>query len=216
MKISYETLLSHRGFTLIEMLLVIGIIAVLIGAGIGGYTGAIRAAQRAQGNELVHDVQVALVQLLQKKGAWTPSILAEGASGNGQMKEGVMAELVKNNVLSGTIEEKVNEDGTKTVRMTGLDKFGILSPWAAAVVKQRINSSSLGEQTKIPSGGQLSDHRLRFSVDDDYDGICKVSVSQRGGESAEVRASACVWCCGYDGKFGTKDDIYSWAKAQEK
>ena len=66
----------------------------------------------------------------------------------------------------------------------------------------------------VPGGGTIRDHVLRFSVDDDEDGLVKVSYE--GGKSVTVRASAAVWCGGRDGKFGTRDDIKSWAKGQEK
>ena len=204
-----------RGFTIIEMLVVIGIIVVLSGAGLVGYSSAIRVAQRTKGNELVHDAQVALVQALQNENSWPMAILKEGASGDGKMTSEVGASLVKRGLFSGEYEEREDENGAKIYRMTGLDKFGIVSPWAMAVIKQRINATSLGDNSRIPSGGTLGDHRLRFAVDDDYDGLTKVNVSHTGKGSATVRASACVWCCGYDGKFGTKDDIFSWTKSQE-
>lgn len=205
----------RRGFTLVEMLVVISIVIVLSGAGLVGYSSAVRTAQRAKGNELVHDAQVALVQLLQNEDAWPPAILKEGAGGDGKMTSEVGASLVKRGLFTGTYEEYEDSDGVKHYRMTGLDKFGVVSPWATAVIKKRINAASLGDNTPIPSGGTLADHRLRFAVDDDYDGLTRVSVSRSGKGSATVRANACVWCCGYDGKFGTKDDIFSWAPAQE-
>ena len=68
--------------------------------------------------------------------------------------------------------------------------------------------------TKVPSGGTIQDHRLRFAIDDDLDGIVK--ASPEGYDSVRVRANAIVWCAGRDGKFGTKDDLRSWAKGQEE
>ena len=68
--------------------------------------------------------------------------------------------------------------------------------------------------TPVPAGGTIEDHILRFAVDDDLDGI--VQISGADGLSASVRASAAVWCCGRDGKFGTKDDLKSWSKGQER
>lgn len=201
-----------KGFTLIEMLVVIGIIAVLTAAGMATYSGAIRRAQRARGNELVHDMQVALCAALQKDDCWPASVLAEGRGGNGKMTSEVGAALVRRKLIPGTYREREVNGDTK-YEMTGLDKFGILTPWAADVVKTRIASSSLGEGTAIPGGGTLADHRLRFAIDDDYDGL--VDVKAEGSTPVRVRASACVWCCGYDGKFGTRDDIKSWAAAQE-
>ena len=48
----------------------------------------------------------------------------------------------------------------------------------------------------------------------DYDGITETAFGY-GGKVAKVRALACVWSYGRDGKPGTKDDIRSWAKGQE-
>ena len=42
-----------KGFTLIEMLVVIGIIAVLLAATLGVYSGATKAAERSRCQELV-------------------------------------------------------------------------------------------------------------------------------------------------------------------
>ena len=196
-----------RGFTLIEMLVVMGIIAGLLGAGVAAYSSAVRSAQRARGVELVQNLQAALTESLQKKDAWMPALLAEGAGGNGKATKEVGACLAKLGVFSfGRVENDV-------VELTDVEKLGILSPWGEAAAMSRIAKVGVSDGTKVPSGGTIGDHRLRFAIDDDYDGRTKVSVE--GGVPATVRASACVWCCGYDGKFGTKDDIFSWAKDQE-
>ena len=49
-----------KGFTLIEMLVVIGIIAVLVGASIGGFSAMTRTAERAKCQELVSNVATVL------------------------------------------------------------------------------------------------------------------------------------------------------------
>jgi len=201
----------RKGFTLIEMLVVIGIIAILAGVGMAGYNGAIRTAQRTKGNELVHAMQIALEQALQKEDSWPMVLLANGSKGGGKMTARVGASLAKRKLISGTYRSH-EVDGETVYEMTGLDQYGIVTPWAAELIKRRFGSGSLGSDTRIPSGGTLDDHILRFAVDDDYDGITEVS---KDGISAKVRASACVWCCGYDGKWNTKDDIRSWSKDQE-
>ena len=55
-----------RGFTLVEMLIVIGIIAILTGAAMTGFRGAVEKAQAAKCQELVHNVSTALVKVFQK------------------------------------------------------------------------------------------------------------------------------------------------------
>lgn len=208
---------SRRGFTLIEMLVVIAIIAVLAGAGLSGYSGAVKRAQRARGEEQVHDLQVALTLALQNETSWPPPILKEGRGGDGRATVEVAAWLGKHGLYSfGTILNPNEKDVTKRqLQVNKAEELGILTPWAEAVAKKRLKSGSLGEDTKIPSGGTIADHRLRIAIDHDYDGFTEVKASVSGKGSAKVRASACVWCCGYDGKFGTKDDIYSWTRGQE-
>lgn len=202
-----------KGFTLIEMLVVIGIVATLIGASIGGYSAFIRKAQSARGLELVHNVQTALVAALQKEDAWPREVLSEGQGGNGEMTALVGGALARRGLISMTYKQVRNETtGDTEFVLTGLDQFGIVSPWAQDVIKKKLAGGSVSEATRVPSGGTIQDHRLRFAIDDDYDG--KVNVSG-DGISRVVRASACVWCCGYDGKFGTRDDIYSWTVGQE-
>ena len=200
-----------KGFTLIEMLVVIGIIAVLIGASLISYNGIVARAQKARAEELVHQVATALEQVLQKEDAWPRPIREE--AGGGILNAKVGGALAKRGALSLTYRE-YEIDGTKRVELSGVDKFGVVDPWAGDVIKRRSKSGSVSLGTKVPSGGTIEDHILRFSVDDDYDG--RVKVAGDGVSGVTIRGSVAVWGCGRDGKFGTKDDVQSWSRAQEE
>ena len=208
-----HSIISHGGFTLVEMLVVIGIIAVLIGAGIGSFTAITKRAQKAKGQELVSNVATALTAIYQKDGCWPRRILAKGRN-DGEVDEDIAYDITAKGMMSLTTDPN-NSSSHKTI---GLDRFGIISPWAAAVVK-RGGKGGVNEGTRVPSGGTIREHRLHFAIDDDGDGYVDASV---GGETVRVRGSAAVWCSGMDGKIeqysvGVRgDDIYSWSKQQIK
>ena len=203
---------SRQGFTLIEMLVVIGIIAVLMGASIAGYSSVVARAQKARADEQVHEIYTALVQVMQKEDAWPRAILSEGSSGDGEMTPVVGAALAKRGALSLTYRT-VEENGENRYELSGVDKFGVVDPWAMETIKKLFKGGSLSLGTKVKTGGTLQDHRYRFVVDDDYDGKVKIGTS---GGGKTIRASAAVWGAGRDGKFGTKDDVRSWARDQEE
>ena len=203
-----------RGFTLVEMLIVIGIIAILTGAAMTGFRGAVEKAQAAKCQELVHNVSTALVKVFQDNGSWPSRIISAG-QGSGEMTAEIGGELARRKALSLNYRLVENEEtGEKVYKLVGLDQCGVVSPWAAEVVKRKAANGNVSLNEPVPGGGTIRDHVLRFSVDDDEDGLVKVRYE--GGKSVTVRASAAVWCCGRDGKFGTRDDIKSWAKGQEK
>ena len=203
-----------RGFTLVEMLIVIGIIAILTGAAMTGFRGAVEKAQAAKCQELVHNVSTALVKVFQDNGSWPSRIISAG-QGSGEMTAEIGGELARRKALSLNYRLVENEEtGEKVYKLVGLDQCGVVSPWAAEGVKRKAANGNVSLNEPVPGGGTIRDHVLRFSIDDDEDGLVKVSYE--GGKSVTVRASAAVWCCGRDGKFGTRDDIKSWAKGQEK
>ncbi len=203
----------RRGFTLIEMLVVIGIIAILAGAGMATFSSATGRAQKAKGQELVSNVATALTAIYQKDGCWPHRILAAG-NGEGEITAEIAYDLAKKKVMALTTDPN-NSSNHKTV---GLDRLGVVSPWATAVIK-RAGKGTVSDTTKVPSGGTIHDHRLRFAVDTDGKGFVQANV---GGETLTSRGPAAVWCCGMDGKIEKysdglrKDDIYSWNKQQIK
>ena len=208
-----------RGFTLIEMLVVIGIIAILISASLAGYSAMVKSAERARCQELVSNAATALTAIFQNEGVW-PKVLRENGATDGKLDKDSALALVSNgrNYFSLT---------TKSGKLSGHDRFGILTPWAAAVVKKLGTSASLSSKVGDMT---VDDHILHYAVDLDGDG--KIIGANVGGASVDVRATAIVWCCGRDGvidpyprsgnreqgasaKKGSKsDDVYSWTPGQ--
>lgn len=195
-----------KAFTLVEMLVVIGIIAVLTAATIGGYSKITATAEKTKCRELVSNVAIAMTTYFQRNGAW-PSILVKNGKTDGELDENV-AYALKDYI-------SLNAD-TNAQKLKGLDKFGIVTPWATEVIKRRGSSAAVTD--KVPSGGSIKDHILHYAIDLDGDGI--IENASVGGESVSVRATAIVWCCGKDGIIEAytrglrKDDIHSWTKGQ--
>ena len=194
----------RKGFTLIEMLVVIGIIALLIGASIGGYSAVTRAAEKSRATDLAKQVALALATMYeQNDGQWPLRISMAGETGARLDDQAAYAF-----VSGGTKYLTLSASGGK---LTGYDRFGVLDPWGTAILKQRGKSASLAD---------VQDHLLWFAVDTDGDGI--IAGATVGGESVDVRATAIVWCAGKDGKMEPysrglrKDDIYSWNVGQTK
>ena len=198
----------RRGFSLVEMLVVMGILAVLIGAGLTTFSSSTKKAQKARGQELVSNVAVALEKIYQDEGSWPRQILAASGSEKG-LDENVAYALAKRNAMTLSYD-------SKTKKTTKLDRFGIVTPWAQDVIRRK-GESGASEGTMVPSGGTIADHRLRFAVDTEGRGMVTASV---GGESVTIRGSVMVWCSGQDGQLERykdglrRDDVYSWSDRQ--
>ncbi len=217
---SLFTLHSARGFTLIEMLVVIGIIAILIGALMVGFGRVTKSAQRARAQETVQNVATALALLEQNLGSWPKVLLQQMNDGSGKgmnvAAAQVMAKYDAKFRLMGLTYTKTGSGSAATdYTLKGIDRCGIVDPWAAAVLKRNENAN---EASAVPSGGTVRDHMIFFAVDEDGDGIVEAQVN---GTPVRIRASAVAWCAGADGKLadyakvGRSDDIYSWRKDQE-
>ena len=207
--------MKRRGFTLIEMLVVIGIIATLMGVMLASVTKFIKSAEKTRCQELVANTATALTALYQKEGAW-PRALIKGHNGNNMLDANAALPLAKGSYMTLTTDrEDYRPHATKLV---GYDRFGVVSPWAFAAGKKFGSSTSLS--TKVPSGGTMQDHILRYALDLDGDGV--IEGAPIGGENIDIRATAAVWCCGKDGRIeayssGTKkDDVYSWTIGQTR
>lgn len=199
---------ARNAFTLIEMLVVLGILAILIGAGMTTFSSATKKAQQARAREVVSNVATALEAIYQREGSFPRRVMAEGAN-NGEMTAEVAYELAKRSAMTLTYD-----DGRK--KTVGADRLGVLTPWGQEVLKRK-GSSGVSDGTKVPSGGTIRDHRIRFAVDTEGRGYVNASV---GGESLKIRASAVAWSCGKDGEIYKyseglrRDNCYSWSRQQ--
>lgn len=200
-----------RGFTLIEMMVAIGIIAVLIATMVGSYSSFTRTAEKAKCRELVFQVATALTTLYEREGNW-PRILAVQGKTDGKLDDKTaiaLKDYYSLNVSNG--------------KLAGYDRFGIVSPWALDAIKRGGSSVSLSTVVSTSKKGgpkTVDDHILHFALDLDGDGI--IEGAMVGGESVDVRATAIVWCAGRDGfmepysKGQKGDGVYSWSSGQTK
>ena len=204
-----------KGFTLVEMLVVIGIIAILIGASVGGFSAMTKSAGKAKCQELVSNTATALTALFQKEGSWPKRLASQGGS-DGLLDENAAVPLAKGGYFSLT-----TTGSGSNMKLAGSDRFGIVTPWAAAVIRRRVSSANLSDEVGTAT---VKDHILHYALDLDGDGVIKgASV---GGESVDIRATAAVWCVGKSGgKDGKpwpysvgrkKDDLYSWTYGQTR
>lgn len=222
MKDRARRLESRKGLTMIELLVVIGIIMVLSALLLGGISRVKKSAANAKAQDLVSNVATAINQILLAEKNWPGYLIKASQSGDPMLDSDACQALIRYKVYSVSSVKERSSDGDQFYRLTGADRCGIADPWGAAFLKRLdpgvSGSSALGR--KVPEGGTVRDHILRFAIDDDYDGICEVRVK---GQSLRVRASVAVWSCGRNGEFESysklgraegSDDIFSWTPGQ--
>ena len=196
-----------KGFTLIEMLVVVAIIGILVSVSLVAFGPATGAAEKARCQELVSNTATALTALFNDKGRWPKALLADNGAKEGKLDENAAYPLAKGGYMTLSSENN---------HLSGYDKFGVVSPWAMKVLKAKGTSAT--RSTRVSGGGTIDDHVLRYALDTDGDGI--IEGATVGGQSINVRATAIVWCCGKDGKIEAysegirRDDVYSWHKGQ--
>ena len=207
-----------KGFTLVEMLVVIGIIAVLAAASLLALGKVVRSSENAKNRELVLNVATALAEIYNKEGQWPKSLrnaktedgakVLDGDAGYAFVKYGVM-----------TLDSNADDSDVKAnaKKLTGHDRFGLVTGYAMQTIR-RLGSKAT-ESSHVNTGGTIADHRLRYEIDYDGDGL--IENVQVGGETLTIRGTAAVWCCTKEGKLdayskGLREGtgIYSWSKGQ--
>lgn len=208
-----------KGFSLIEMLVVIAIIATLIAASVGVYSSVTARAQKARGRELVSNVATALNVLYQRENRWPPSLI-KASEGEGRLTAEGAASLAVHNLLSLSYTTR-EQEGETIYTLSGLDRCGIVTPWATEALK-RLPPGDAGLNAHVKTGGTVRDHQLHFAIDTEGNGFVEARLK---GKTVRIRATAVVWSWGMNGVEddyeksmagrGKCDDIYSWTRAQE-
>ena len=193
-----------KGFTLIEILVVVAILGVLMGGFIFKLTDAPDKAKKAVCEDYVKQVATAIGA----KEPWSKR-LYDGSNTDEGLSETTAYSLRE--ILGCNYNE-----GEK--KLSGYDRFGLVTPWATETIKKLGSSCSLSSAiTASKASGTIKDHILRYALDDDDDGIVEAIV---GGETIRIRALVAVWCSGADGiiepysKGLNGDDVYSWSTSQ--
>ena len=224
----------RSGFTLIEMMVVIGIIGILAAVLTGGYTYAVKSAQRAKAVEAVSNARSALEMLYQRAEGWPRAILqASQYGGYHVMDENVAKVLFKHSLLNVDCKKTSDASDLSAYTLRGVDRCGIADPWAQDVLKKSKYRDSEGNSLlsePVPAGGTVRDHLIYFAVDQDDDGFV---TKEEGAPVGRVRAKAITWCAGADGglcdcstaapktmsaagrMISNTDNVYSWQRAQE-
>lgn len=196
-----------KGFSLVELLTVVGVISVLMGLAAAGYGYMASRAQRVKTQELVSNAATALTLIFQESKSW-PKPIRDG-HGQHKLTADVCNAFVRHG--SGLLGISYVKDGDRrVVDPNSPDRFGLVDSYAQKLIR---NNKNISKGAKVPSGGTIDDHILRFAVDLDGDGITELPEGRR------VRATACVWSLGADGVEGQSrsksDDVYSWNQRQE-
>ena len=213
---------SRRGLTMLELLIVTGIIMLLAAVLLAGIARVRKTAANAKAQDLVSNAATALNQILTAERNWPGYLIKAAGAGDPMIDQDACQALIRRKVYSLSYVKDRTSDGDDFFRLTGEDRCGIVDPWAAQFLKKLdpgvSGASALGR--KVPGGGTVRDHVLRFAIDDDYDGI---TVARVKGQTLRIRASAVVWSCGRNGQFEDyadagrvegHDDLYSWTPGQ--
>jgi prepilin-type N-terminal cleavage/methylation domain-containing protein len=208
---------SNRGFTLVEMLVVIGIIGLLIGVLTTGFSYAQTLAWQARSQELVSNVATALGTYLLNEKSWPDEILRS----NGNVNNEVCKVLQEASLLDVTTV-KTDANGVTVINQNSPERFGLFSPWGQRIIRRiPLVTASLGS---LPPDAELQKHILQFRVDVDLDGKIDSNDGALGpipGDGEPIRASVIVWSCGPQGKEAGKtgaknaqDNRQSWSGNQ--
>lgn len=218
---------ARDAFTLVEMLVVIGIIGILAATLITSFSNVKMVAKQSEAQKMVSEVATAFTVYLQKERKWPDEWVGEnGEATKSEMDPEVCWEFQRKKMLDLSTYER-ESDGTIKERLASninkqsLDRFGMLDPFARTELKRK---STTSDGDAVSSGRTFRDHRLQFRLDTNYDGYVDSEDRVPPPEGVRVRAAAIVWSRGPDGRDDFEkstghypvDDRLSWAYAKAK
>lgn len=198
---------NKKGFTLIEMLTVVAIIAILAGLLFPAISAARRKAQVAQAQTEIKSIESALKTYYTEYGRWP-----NGNGGGSDYSYGASGGC-PNAGLMDTLRAIPDNDGTLCGNGQSVNNpRGIVFLEIAASSLLQTNTSSA-----YPSGEYVDPwkHPYQITLDTDYDGACNNIANGSANPASKSNSTvpnrtAVVWSWGPDGEPGTSDDITSW------
>jgi prepilin-type N-terminal cleavage/methylation domain-containing protein len=198
----------RSGFTLTEMLVVLGIIGLLTASLLGAFGYLKTTAWQSRAQSQVHLVATALTIHLQNERSWPAELVAR------EEFDEEACWVLQNYKLLDVTTWKNHAAGERNKNSP--DRYGLLDPWGKATMRRKPTAEE----------GEVRDHRIQYRLDKNYDGF--VDASEGSPQGLKVRASVLVWTRGPDGKddFNSTnpkargrypyDDRLSWAHAAAK
>lgn len=171
------------GFTLVELLVVIGLIGILAVALLGSFSYLKTTAWQSRAQAQVSQIAAALTVYLQNNRSWPEELLNKK-----EFDADACAELQKNRIIDVTTWKTLpSATAAGTINDNSPDRYGLLDPWGRAMMRKNVNAAAADVQA----------HRIQFRLDQNLDGI--VDADEGAPKGVSVRASAIVWSRGPDG-----------------
>lgn len=182
---------SHRGFTLVELLVVIGLIGILSVALVGSFGYLKTSAWQSRAQAQVSNAATALTAYLQKNRSWPDELLSNTKK---EFDADVCAALQRYQIIDvSTWKTLPSVTDTKGVKnLNSPDQCGLLDPWGRARIR-KILANGGDPQNEL----EVETHRLQYRLDEDFDGY--VDAAEGAPKGARVRGSVLVWSRGPDG-----------------
>lgn len=195
---------KHSGFTLVEVLVVMAIIAALSTLGVAGFRGAQKTALKNQTRQVITTLNNGVERYITEFGSFPPPVEKSDSAWASSSE----LDLGTNGVDANTFLQELTGQAA-TVNYKGINFIEI---------EQSINGSSglvfdtaTDAPTHIiePYKNSVGDQKYYITFDDDYDGEITIPAGYFN-EGEQIRAKVLIYNAGFDGTPGTPDDVVSW------